>query len=253
MRLNGGHDLHRFFVSAGCIGEGRGTIAGSDVAHISRVLRLGPGSELILFDGAGTEYLARIMDVGKEAITCRILEMRGSPAEPHVDVAIAQGLPKGDKMDVVIQKCTELGASRFIPVRTERSVARHESKLERWRRIATEAAKQSGRAIVPVVEEIIDFDDFLKRLGEFGLCMIPWELELETEIRDILRRTPVPRQAIFLIGPEGGFSRREGEAAMAAGAIPVTLGPRILRTETVGIVVTALAMYEWGGMGKRHT
>jgi len=219
---------------------------------------MGPGDRLSIVDGSGREYMARIERTAETSVIAAIEEERGSgPGEPRVPLVLAQGIPKLDKMDFIVQKCTEIGVSRFLPVLAERSVARTNAdsadrKVLRWQRIAEEAAKQAGRGAVPPVEGVREFESALDELASQGIPLImPWELEQEQSLRGALagidlKKTP---GIALIIGPEGGFSHYEVELAKRYGALTATLGRRILRTETAGLAAAAVIMYELGEFG----
>ena len=236
---------HRFFISADQLPD----ITGSDVHHLRTVLRLKPGAQLELLDGQGNIYLAEILELNKEKVHCKIITTRRDDHEPQVVVTLAQALPKSSKMDFVVEKCTELGATRLIPMLTERTIART-PKTARWAKIAQAAAKQSGRSLIPAISAPLSFDDVLKTRSEYDLALIPWELEKDNHLKAVLHSfkataTPSPR-VLMMIGPEGGFSQKEIELALAAGFTPVSLGRRILRTETAGMAVLSIIVHELG-------
>ncbi len=231
--------MHRFFVSKDQIP----TITGSDVHHIKDVLRMKVGDELELLDGTGTIYSARISEIKKEQIACEILSSRTAEPELKVKITLAQCLPKAKKMDLIIQKCTELGAHRIIPTLSERSIPKGE-KPARWKKIARESAEQCGRSNIPEISHLATFEDVLKLKQEHDLAVIPWELEKQKTLKSVLKGPLRGNRILILIGPEGGFSRKEIELAKAAGFVSVSLGPRILRTETVGMAVLSMINYE---------
>ncbi|MFA7634528.1 MAG: 16S rRNA (uracil(1498)-N(3))-methyltransferase [Bacillota bacterium] len=250
--------MRRFFVECDAMPGDRVTISGKDARHIVKALRLKPGDVVIAVDRVGQNHMARIVATRETSVEAEIEATYESAAsEPRVPVTLVQGLPKADKMNRIVQKCTEIGVSRIIPILTERSVARPdnasaERKVTRWRRIAEEAAKQSGRDVVPLVESVGTLHSAIATLCDEGISMIfPWELEEERSLRQALAEpglSSVPGIGFF-IGPEGGFSHSEAEYARANGATTVTLGPRILRTETAGPVVTAIILYDMGELG----
>lgn len=218
-------------------------ITGSDLHYIKAVLRLKPGDKLELLDGTGKVYEAKISRIGKDRASCEIVSSRQEDSEPKTLVTLAQALPKASKMDFVVEKCVELGVHRLIPMTTERTVAKG-AKLDRWRKLAKEAAEQSGRAIIPEVTELSDLDSVLKMRDKFDLALIPWELETKRSLKSLL--LPQFLNVLVLIGPEGGFSIKEVEAARAAGFQAASLGKRILRTETAGLAALANIIYELG-------
>ncbi|MGB4337899.1 MAG: RsmE family RNA methyltransferase [Bacillota bacterium] len=250
--------MRRFFVESQGIQDGRVTICGGDARHIAKVLRLGAGSIIRVVDSAGRELEVALTTVADTCVTGAVVAVRErSSALPSVELTLVQGLPKGDKMDLVVQKCTELGVSRFMPVLTARSVARPDSgaasrRVQRWRRIAAEAAKQCGVGRAPEVRDILTLGEALGLLSEEKPFMLfPWECETESGLRKALRQVALSgvRRITVFIGPEGGFEREEAKSVIEAGAIPVSLGRRILRTETAGMVVAAVIMYELGELG----
>lgn len=263
--------MARFFVQSEAITGDKITITGDEFIHLHRVLRLGAGDTITVCDGSGREYEATLRQILPEGAVAEIEATKMSAAEPFVNLTLVQGLPKAGKMDLIVQKGTEVGISRFLPVITERTVVnlnqkKMERRVERWRRIAREAAKQSRRAVVPAVDMPVTWADVLHRYRQVAglgcLGVLPWEEECSTGLRNILQKEwAVPgtgehgcnsgsRQDIWLfIGPEGGLSRAEVEQAREAGIISVTLGPRILRTETAGLIAAALVLYESGDLG----
>lgn len=264
--------MSRFFVSKGAVDLKNGvvTITGEDVKHIGSVLRAEPGDPLELSDGAGTDYDVVVEQVSKDSILAKIKGSRPNRTEPPIDVTLFQGIPKADKMDFIIQKCVELGIKRIIPVMTARTVVRFankkdaDSKVTRWSRIALEAAKQCDRGIIPEIGDPIGFDMAVKQAADFDLKLLPYEEESRGSLRRQLKAFSARRSApvgngesgacrkssvAVFIGPEGGFTPAEAEKAVQGGFASVTLGPRILRTETAGLAAAAIIMYELGDMG----
>jgi len=245
--------MHRFFVKKQNILKDRITLSGEDVQHISKVLRLKCGDRIVLCDGEGTDYIAAIESMVKDSIGTVILEKESSKGEPDIDAILYQGIPKSAKMDTIIQKCTEMGIKRIVPVLTSRTVVRLESekdemkKAERWAKIAEEAAKQSGRGIIPVIGMPVTLHQALRSAAGLDLVIIPYELEAGIPIKEVLSKSKAGSIGFF-IGPEGGFESVEVEKAKEMGAVPVTLGRRILRTETAGIAVLTSIMYEYDQM-----
>lgn len=216
-------------------------ITGEDAGHISRVLRLNPGATLELCDGAGYDYTGTISDIQKDRITVLLSDKTPSQSEPKTDFVLFQGLSKGDRMETVIQKSVELGVSAIIPVTMKRSVAKGD-KQERWQKIATAAAKQSGRGRIPQVAPLISSRDVVAQIRDFDLFLLPYENGGQS-LQSILHQTTPQRIGIW-IGPEGGFD--ESEILAAKDAKIITLGKRILRTETAGPAVLAALSYALG-------
>lgn len=233
-------------------------LAGEDVHHIHRVLRLRPGDAVWVADGTGRDFPGELETADRQQATIRLDPPIPSAGEPTYRITLFQGLPKADKMDWVVQKATEVGVHQVIPVTTERSVialsaAKAVGRAERWRRIASAAAKQAARGRVPGIAEPTGMDDALSKWCESapgGLLVVPWEEEGERGLRRVLQSAhTVPRDIGVVIGPEGGLTSDETRLAAEMGGITCTLGPRILRTETAGPVVAALILYELGEMG----
>lgn len=250
--------MARFFVLPEQIEGGRVTVTGPDVKHISRVLRLGPGDTVTCVDGTGRELTTRIMEINNDAVVGNIIGETMSRAEPPVRVILCQGLPKGEKMELIIQKCCELGVHRIVPVNCARTVVRLDGKKAvqrqvRWQRVAEEAAKQARRGGIPQVAELTDFAAVLKQVPPGVLALFPWEEEgqagLKAALREHVAAKEVVQEVWIFIGPEGGFTHEEANLARQAGCRTVTLGPRILRTETAAIATLALVMYELGDLG----
>ena len=239
--------MHRFFVSPEQINNGCVTIAGDDVAHLSKVLRLRTGDSIIVCDCNGTDYECVLSEISKTEAVATIVSSCNNNGEPPINVTIYQGLPKSDKMDYIVQKCVELGAVKIVPVITKRAVAiprDGDKKVSRWQKIASEAAKQCGRGILPKVCDITTFEQAVDDISAKGsLNLIPYENEKCCKLRDALAHGT---DINILIGPEGGFDDSEIELAMSKNIKSVTLGPRILRTETAPVAVLSAVMYELG-------
>lgn len=242
--------MPRFFVSREQIDGGKAVITGSDVNHISRVLRMAPGEELSLSDGEGTNYYCRITEITREQVSLEVIGSWPSFSELPVKIHLYQGLPKAGKMDTIIQKAVELGAYRIIPVQTTRSVARLDDKKEgkklaRWQSIAESAAKQAGRAIIPEVAGALSFSQAVDACKMHDAVLMPYEkAEGMEQSREIVRSLHGCREIGILIGPEGGFEESEVAMAEAAGVRTMSLGHRILRTETAGMTVLSIVMFE---------
>lgn len=229
-------------------------IYGEDVNHIKNVLRMRSGDILEVSDGRGFDYIVEILKLEQDCITTGIIQSQANRTEPPVQVTLFQGIPKSDKMDFIVQKSVELGIVKIVPVITGRTVVKLDSqkdsikKVERWRKIALEAAKQCGRGALPTVENVMSFGEALEYATENDLSIMPYEKETAQGLRNIIMNNKPRKKGIF-IGPEGGFTEEEVKKAVAFDIKPVTLGPRILRTETAGIAVISIIMYEYGDMG----
>ncbi len=241
--------MPKFFVPPENISGGFITINADNSVHIKRVLRMRCGESLTVSDGTGTDYECEITDMA-DGIVCKILDMTKNATEPNIRVTLYQALPKASKMEYIIQKTTELGIVKIVPCTLSRCVVKLDGKeaakkTARWQKIAAEAAKQSGRGIIPEVAEVMSFDAALAALSRHGKAFVPYEGEKSGRLREVLTADKCEDIA-FMIGPEGGFSPEEIAALRAAGIASVTLGPRILRTETAGEATLAMIMYEVG-------
>ncbi len=242
--------MHRFIVREGLIPDAEVSLDREEAAHAFKVLRLRAGETVELTDGEGRLFGAELTGVSREEVTARVLEELDGKEAP-VRITLYQGYPKADKLELIVQKLTELGACRIVPVVMERSVAKPDPKdkakrRERLLRIAQEAAKQCGRGMIPDVEEAISWKQALMRFSEHELMLMPWEDAHEVLMKDVHGERPAVKDIAIVIGPEGGISEGEAGAAKDAGAICVTLGPRILRTETAALASVAVAMTLWG-------
>lgn len=247
--------MPKFFVNENQIEENRITITGNDVNHIRNVLRMPVGKEVIICNlDTRLNYITKIEEITKEKIVCHIIDVLGQNAEPEVEIDIYQGIPKAEKMELIIQKSTELGAKKIIPVEMIRSIVKLDEKgkikkQERWQKIAEVAAKQSGRDEIPEVEPILKIKEMKKRIKEYDAFIVSYENErnhtLKEEIKRISSKKTLKNPKIgVIIGPEGGISEEEIEILKEEGASIITLGKRILRTETVALVLTSILMYE---------
>lgn len=243
--------MHHFFAPGGDGGSGELWIRGQDVRHIVKVLRMGIGDQLIASDGRDRDYLCEIAETGPDFVRLRVIRDGLKSAEPTRRVTLFQGLPKADKMDYIIEKAVELGVSEVVPVEMERCVMRleegkKEKRRERWQLKAESASKQSGRSIVPAVGAVSSFAAALKQAGTLDHIIVPYESAENMEYtRQTLASVKEGESAGIFIGPEGGFSPAEIEQLKAAGAAVITLGPRILRTETAGPAVLAMVTLLW--------
>lgn len=248
--------MHKFFVDKSKVVGNTATIEGDDVKHIYKVLRLKEGDKISINDCAGSEYLGQIESIDKKEVSVTIIEKVDLNNESPVEVYLFQGLPKAAKMDLISQKCTELGVTKIIPVITERVVVKgNESnefkKVDRWNRIALEACKQSKRSIIPQIDQPIGFDELIAMADEFDLIVVPYENKENQGMRYVKSQMAGKKvkKAAIVIGPEGGFEDSEIEKLEENGAYIITLGPRILRTETAGFTALSLIMYEFGDLG----
>lgn len=246
--------MTRFFIPSHQISGNTVTLYGSDQHHLLNVLRKKVGDEITVLNGKGEEFLVRITEAGPDLVTGEIIEEINRPVEPLVAINLAQSLLKADKFELILQKNTEIGVSSFQPVITERSTIKLDRetaarKWERWRKIIKEAAEQSGRKIIPQLEQVRSWEEVVSNF-QSELVLLPWEGETKISLKKVLESQPaVPGNVTVLIGPEGGFSLEEVNRAREGGAVPVTLGPRILRTETAGLVVSSVLLYHFDCLG----
>ena len=221
--------------------------------QVRLVLRMSPGNEIILLDNSGKEFRVRITSFVGDVVHCEVLAVGDGEGEPTADITLYQGTLKGEKFGWVLQKGTELGVSTFVPLICQRSVPRVQetgqaSRAVRWEKVIAEAAEQSGRCRLPQLGKPVSFKDACHVMAESGTSVIPWEREGTTSLRDALQRIK-SRKLNILIGPEGGFEEWEVSYARSFGVIPVSLGRRILRSETAGIATVAAVLYEMGELG----
>lgn len=263
--------MHRFFVEPSQVEPGKIVIRGGDVNHMRNVLRMKPGEEFVvsvqerdgtaqtpvsdaqLYGVAGGEYYCVLRGYGEQEAMADIAYHQCSKQELPSRITLYQGLPKADKMELIIQKAVELGAYRIVPVMTKRTVvklepSKEEKKRQRWNAIAESAAKQSGRGFVPEVMPVMSFPEAIGEAEKAQCGIIPYELAEDMEQTRKLFSELVPGQDITVfIGPEGGFEEAEVAYALSHGVRPVTLGKRILRTETAGLCVLSILMYHLEG------
>lgn len=252
--------MQRYFVAPEQFGENSVILTGEDARHISKVMRGKPGDKLIVSDGVSREALVEIEVIGPAEVRAAVIEPLAMNAEAWLGVTIAQSLPKGDKLETVIQKGTEIGAVRFVPFLSERTIVQYDERketkrLERWRKIAKEAAEQSHRNRIPEVTSPLGWKQLLETFGEHDAVYFCYEkeegLQLRTAAAPKLNELSAGRRGsvLVVVGPEGGFSPDECREAEEAGAVSVGLGRRILRCETAGMVAAACLLYETGEMG----
>lgn len=246
--------MRRFFIEENAIADGKATVTGNLFCHMARVLRLKIGTRVILSDGIGRRHVGIIEVIGKESISIQLEESSSEPARPVGPlITLYQGLPKGSKMEFILQKSTELGADAIVPFAAGRSVIRlpkerESERMERWQKVVREAARQSNRTTIPHLVPVLNLTDLLATANQ-SVKLLLWEEEKSNRLKSVLSSLPLPETVAVMVGPEGGMSAEEAAAATASGFIPVTLGTRILRTETAGIALLAVLQYYWGDMG----
>ncbi|MDT3844154.1 MAG: 16S rRNA (uracil(1498)-N(3))-methyltransferase [Bacillota bacterium] len=242
--------MYHFFVEPDQIAEDRITILGEDVNHIGNVLRMKPGENVLISAEGEKDRLCGIEEIRRDEVILRILEVREENNELPARIHLYQGLPKSDKMELIIQKAVELGAYRIVPVSTKNTVVKldakkAEAKVKRWNAIALAAAKQSKRSVIPEVAPVISFGQALEEVKTFDLKLIPYEnADGMAKTRVCLEKAAPGQDIAVFIGPEGGFDPGEIEKAKDAGTEPVTLGKRILRTETAGLCILSALMMQ---------
>jgi len=258
--------MQRYFVEPAQFTGNELVIAGDDAHHISRVMRMAEGDQVIVSDGQSRTVIAEIVSFGNKEVTLVVTEELEQQSEAAWSVTIAQGLPKGDKMELIVQKCTEIGAAGFIPFESQRVIVQYDRKkeakrLERWHKIAKEAAEQSHRNVIPTIAEPLSWKQLLSSIASYDLVLFCYERAGAEGhgigLKDVLQQykqqwqqAGLVKPAILLIvGPEGGFAESEAEQAQEAGAKLVGLGKRILRAETAGMVGLSCILYESGEMG----
>ena len=243
--------MNRFFVDdPGAFSDRSVVITGEDVNHVKNVLRLKENDELIVSDGRGRDYHCRISGITNEEVVADICDICDNFSELSTEITLFQGFPKGDKMELIIQKTVELGVTRIVPVMTKRTVVKLDDKkakkkTERYNMIAESAAKQSGRGMIPEVTMPVSFAEAVSMAEKLDMNIIPYEEAEGVEYsRNIIKNIKGKKSLGVFIGPEGGFAREEVEKALDAGASAITLGHRILRTETAGMAVVSIIMFE---------
>jgi 16S rRNA (uracil1498-N3)-methyltransferase len=227
----------------------RVAFAADDAHKLTSVLRKRSGDEVEVIDSAATAYVARLEVAGRDVFAELVSAIAVDDASTGLQVTIAQALPKGAKMDFIVEKCTELGVAAIVPFVSARVIGaeRSAAKLERWRRIAKSAAQQSGRTTIPPVHEPLSWAALTETFGDYDRVYVPWELAPPEPLRAIFdAQIPTARSVLVAIGPEGGFGADEVALATTAGATTVSLGKRILRTETAALVVLSMLAYARG-------
>lgn len=247
--------MYHFYTIKSNITPERIVLTGEDVNHIKNVLRMKEGEELVICDGEGTDHFCRIAELNRDSVVCSVQKSGLSQAELPVRLYLLQGLPKKDKMELIIQKAIELGVYEIVPVMTKRVIVKLDDpkkeahKLERWQAIAEAAAKQSGRGIIPKIHPVVSFEEALEMGKKTDEAMIAYEnadnsVSGMEESRKLIHELKNKSSACFFIGPEGGFESSEVARAVEAGFSCISLGKRILRTETAGLAVLSAAMFE---------
>ena len=241
--------MHHFFVTPEQVREELIVIEGSDVNHIKNVLRMKIGEELEISDGNNKKYLCEIETMSSDEVCAKIKEELKVDTELPSKIYLFQGLPKSDKMELIVQKAVELGVYEIIPVATKRAVVKLDDKkaskkIERWQAIAESGAKQSGRNVIPEVKKVMAFKEAVQYAKALDVLLVPYELaEGMMETKTIISAIKPGQSVGFFIGPEGGFETSEVEYAIENGAKAITLGKRILRTETAGLTTLSILMY----------
>lgn len=248
--------MPKFFVKNNQIEDNIINIIGTDVNHIANVLRLKIDDKIhVCNEDNGINYKSKIIEINKENVKCEILEEMASKSEANVHINILQGLPKAEKMELIIQKCTELGVKEITPVEMERCVVKLDGKSaikkqERWQKIAEVAAKQSGRDKIPNINNVTNIKNICNMLADYDIVLVPYENEKNTTLKEVLAHLPKKDLKIaIIIGPEGGFEEKEIKMLEKNNCKIVTLGNRILRTETVAIAMTSVILYELSDFG----
>ena len=240
--------MYKFFVEDNQIENNEIKIIGDDLKHISNVLRMRIGEEILITNKNTAEtYKSKIKEINKNEAVCAIMGKEENDTEPSVKVDIFQGIPKSDKMETIIQKSVELGVNKIFPISMKNCVAKIKDdikKQERWQKISEAAAKQSKRNIIPSIEKSVDMKYLCSKINEYDLVLVAYENEDKKTIKDILKNNKVEKIAI-VVGPEGGLTEKEVEELIKCGAKAVSLGKRILRTETAPIAMLSMIMYEY--------
>jgi len=245
--------MARFYIPNPRIENGLLKVEGDEVRHIRKVLRLKTGDKIFVFDGLGREFEGTIIEEGRASGMVKIQRSLSPKRDSPLEVTLAQSLLKGEKMDYLIQKATELGIKEIIPFFSSRSVpllekSRSLKRHHRWEKIAIEASKQCGRGVVPKIESLQTYSDMLHNASTDHLRLILWERD-GIRLKKMLEGSKERKKIFFVIGPEGGFSQDEVEKAERVGFVAVTLGKRILRAETASLCFLSILQYEWGDVG----
>ena len=245
--------MSRFYVPNPRIEQGLLKVEGNEVRHIRRVLRLKVGDRLVLFDASAKEYEGIIVEESPSSVVIKVKDIFSPPKESPLEITLAQSLLKGEKMEYLIQKATELGTKKIVPFFSSRSVplldkSKKLRRYHRWEKIAIEACKQCGRITVPKVEPLQNYSEMLGMAPSEALRLILWEKKGQG-LKEVLKESGGRTKIFFVVGPEGGMSDEEVGEAEKAGFIPITLGKRILRSETASLCLLSVLQYEWGDLG----
>ncbi len=245
--------MPRFYVPNPYIENGLLRIEGDEVKHIRKVLRLKAGDKIIVFNGLGKEYEGTILEEKPSSVVVEVQNTFFPQRDSPLEVTLAQSLLKGEKMDFLIQKATELGVKEVVPFFSSRSVpllerSRRLERHRRWERIAVEASKQCGRGVVPKIESLKDYSEMLQIASPDALRLILWERE-GVKLKEVFERSEEKAKIFFVVGPEGGFSQEEVDEAEKSGFIPVILGRRVLRAETASLCLLSILQYQRGDIG----
>lgn len=241
--------MHHFFVEPTDVLDSAISIKGQDVNHIKNVLRMKVGEEILISDGTGKDYVCEIASLSDEEVIANITDFLAEGRELPVELYLFQGLPKSDKMELIIQKAVELGAKAVIPVATSRSIVKldgkkEDSKIKRWQAISESAAKQSKRGVIPEVMNVMSFKEAIAFVNDFDVKIIPYEnAKNMDETKKIVSSISKGMKVAIFIGPEGGFADSEIDYALENDVKPISLGKRILRTETAGMTILSVIMF----------
>ena len=240
--------MPRFPISESLINNNEARITGTDYKHIVKVLRLKVGANITLFDSNSIEYHGKISEIDKREITVSISSSKKVNTDSPVEITLLQGLPKADKMDYIIEKATELGVHRIVPVITQRAHIRDRDRQKRWERIAIEASKQCGRTKATVIENTLNFDEAVNIYKDKELPLI-LQVNSEVMVKDYIKNSlQAPQNIVLFVGPEGGFTDNEVLFGKEMGFIVLGLGPRVLRTETASVSILSILQYHYGDM-----
>lgn len=244
--------MHRFFIDYSITSDQINIDDKNDVNHIKRALRVQVGEKLEICDASNEEYIVEVLSL-EESVACKVLEKRDITRESPIEIDIFQGLAKGSKMETIVQKSVELGVSNIYPLNTKRVIVKldgksEKKKIDRWQKIADEAAKQSKRTHIPQVKPMLHIKNFDQVVDSYDLILLAYELESSRSLKEHLAKET--KKIAIIIGPEGGFEEEEVESIVNLGGHSVSLGPRILRTETAGLSLVAIIQYALGDISK---